>query len=102
MDKGLAKTIQVRLPHLREADEAYARAEEHRGKARHHQAAKRYEHAADLYRSCGLGLFSKRVYAAAAAAYEHVEDADGSERCALRAKSLPVYWDESYHDAKWG
>jgi len=102
MDKSFAKVIRSRLAHLCEADEAYARAETHRMRKRHQQAAKQYEQSADLYRSCGLGLLAKAGYAAANAAYEHVEDADGSERCALRSKSLPTYWDESYHDAKWG
>jgi predicted RNA polymerase sigma factor len=38
----------------------------------------------------------------AAAAYEHVEEAESSERCALHVKALPIYWDETHHDAKWG
>jgi hypothetical protein len=102
MDKRFAETIRGRLAHLREAEEAYAKAKEHRGRKRHKQAAKQYERAADLYRSIGLGLLAKTAFAAAAESYEHVEDMDGRKRCGLRAKSLPVYWDESYHDAKWG
>jgi hypothetical protein len=102
MDKRFAKTIRSRLADLREADEAYRKAQDHIAKARHQQAAKWLEHAANLYRGCGLGLVAKKAYAAAAESYEHVENADGCERCSLRAKSLPVYWDESYHDAKWG
>lgn len=98
MDKAFVRKVRGRPAHIREADEAYARAEEHRGKARHKQAAKEYEHAADRYRLGGLGLLARRAYAAAAGAYQHVEDRDASQRCTLRAKSLPVYWDES-HDA---
>ena len=96
MDKAFVRKVRGRPAHLREADEAYARAEEHRGKARHKQAAKEYEHAADRYRLGGLGLLARRGYVAAAGAYQHVEDSDASQRCTLRAKSLPVYWDESY------
>ena len=102
MDKKFAKTIRNRLSDLREADEAYARAEGHRGRCRHQQAAKQAEHAADLYRGCGLGVLAKKAYAAAADAYAHVEDVESSDRCGRHAKALPIYWDESHHDAKWG
>ena len=78
MDKKFAKTIRNRLADLREADEAYARAEGHRGRCRHQQAAKQAEHAADLYRGCGLGVLA------------HVEDGDSSDRCGRHAKALPI------------
>lgn len=80
-------TVRSRSTRLREADGAYDRAEKHRGRARHLQAAKQYEHAAELYHLASLGLLAKRAYAIAAAAYEHVEDADGSHRC---FSSLPA------------
>ena len=102
MNPKTQRLVRLRPTRLREADEALAAAEEHRGHARHFQAAKQYHHAAELYCLCGLGLLARRAYAAAAAAYEHVEEVESSERCALHVKALPIYWDETHHDAKWG
>jgi hypothetical protein len=102
MDKAFSETIRQRLIHLSEADTAYATASEHRGKARHRQAAKQFEVAADVYSSVSLGLLAKKAYSDAAECYEHIEDSVSTTRCALRAKSLPDYWTEAHHDAKWG
>lgn len=102
MDKILRQAIRARKTQIREADKSYALAEEHRGKSRHQQAAKQYEQAANLYRICGLGLLAKNAYVSAAVAYEHIENENGTERCGMRARAVPVYWDESHHDVKWG
>jgi len=102
MDKAFEETIRHRLLHLGEADTTYATASEHRGKARYGQAAKHLEIAADVYRSVSLGLLAKKVYLEAVECYEHIENAVGARRCGLRANSLPDYWTEANHDAKWG
>ena len=102
MDEAFSETIRHRLLHLSDADTASATATEHRGKARYGQAAKQFEIAADVYRSGALGLLAKKAYSDAAECYEHIENSVAATRCALRAKSLPDYWTEADHDAKWG
>ena len=102
MDKAFVETIRHRLLHLGDADKASATASEHRGKARYGQAAKTLEIAADVYRSVSLGLLAKKTYLEAVECHEHIENAVGARRCGLRAKSLPDYWTEADHDAKWG
>ena len=102
MDNAFVESIKNRLLYLSEADTAYATASEHRGKARYGQAAKSLEIAADVYRSVSLGLLAKKTYLEAVECYEHIENSDSASRCALRAKSLPDYWTEANHDAKWG
>jgi hypothetical protein len=102
MDKAFSESIKDRLLHIGDADRTYATASEHRGKARYGQAAKTLEMAADVYRSVSLGLLAKKTYLEAVECYEHIENAVGARRCGLRANSLPDYWTEANHDAKWG
>lgn len=102
MDEAFSETIRHRLLYLSDADTANATATKHRGKARYGQAAKQFEIAADVYRSGSLGLLAKKAYSNAAECYEHIENSVAATRCALRAKSLPDYWTEADHDAKWG
>ena len=102
MDNAFVESIKNRLLYLSEADTAYATASEHRGKARYGQAAKSLEIAADVYRSVSLGLLARKVYLEAVECYEHIENSVGARRCELHANSLPDYWTEANHDAKWG
>ena len=102
MDKAFEETIRHRLLHIGDADTAYATASEHRGKARYGQAAKQFEIAADVYRSVSLGLLAKKTYLEAVECYKPIENSVAATRCVLRAKSLPDYWTEADHDAKWG
>ena len=102
MDNAFVESIKNRLLYVSEADTAYATASEHRGKARYGQAAKSLEIAADVYRSVSLGLLARKVYLEAVECYEHIENSVGARRCELRANSLPDYWSEANHDAKWG
>jgi hypothetical protein len=102
MDKAFSESVRDRLLHIGDADRTYETASEHRGKARYGQAAKHLEIAADVYRSVSLGLLAKKTYLEAVECYEHIENSDSANRCALRAQSLPDYWTEANHDAKWG